>query len=158
MFDLGGETEEKSLNEFKYTFEEHEEFQNKELLSLEKEMLGFYLSGHPLEKMKTQIENQTNINSIILREIGNQDEEDSGNIERGELLSKYKDGQNVKFAGIITSVKKKYTKNNKIMAFITIEDLYGQAEIICFENAYMKAGKSLVEENIVMVERKTKYS
>ena len=38
------------------------------------------------------------------------------------------------------------------MAFISIEDLYGVAEIICFENAYYKAGKSLVEENIVMVE------
>lgn len=38
------------------------------------------------------------------------------------------------------------------MAFISIEDLYGVAEIICFENAYYKAGKSLIEENIVMVE------
>lgn len=65
---------------------------------------------------------------------------------------KYKDGQMVKYAGIITSIKKKYTKNNKIMAFVTIEDLYGQAEILCFENAYIKAGKSLVEENIVIVD------
>lgn len=66
--------------------------------------------------------------------------------------TKYSDGQNVKYAGIITSIKKKYTKNNKIMAFVTIEDLYGTAEIIVFENAYLKAGKSLVEENIVIVE------
>ena len=58
----------------------------------------------------------------------------------------------MKYAGIITSIKKKYTKNNKIMAFVTIEDLYGQAEIIVFENAYMKAGSSLTEENIVLVE------
>ena len=43
------------------------------------------------------------------------------------------------------------------MAFVTIEDLYGTAEVIVFENAYIKAGKSLVEENIVIVERKTKY-
>ena len=70
---------------------------------------------------------------------------------------KYHDGQNVKYAGIITSIKKKYTKNNKIMAFVTIEDLYGTAEVIVFENAYIKAGKSLIEENIVMVERKIKY-
>lgn len=65
---------------------------------------------------------------------------------------KYKDGQNVKYVGIITSIKKKYTKNNKIMAFVTIEDLYGIAEIIVFENAYLKAGKSLIEENIVIVD------
>lgn len=65
---------------------------------------------------------------------------------------KYQDGQNVKYAGIILAIKKKYTKNNKIMAFVTIEDLYGTAEIIVFENAYLKAGKSLLEENIVIVD------
>ena len=47
--------------------------------------------------------------------------------------------------------------NDKLMAFVTLEDLYGTAEVIAFENAYLKAGKSLVEENIVMVERKVKY-
>ena len=65
---------------------------------------------------------------------------------------KFVDGQKVKFAGIITSIKKKYTKNNKIMAFITIEDLYGTVEIIAFENAVIGAGRSLVEENIVVVD------
>ena len=65
---------------------------------------------------------------------------------------KFKDGQNVKFAGIINSIKKKYTKNNKIMAFVTLEDLYGSMEVIVFENAYQSAGNSLMEENIVLVE------
>ena len=62
------------------------------------------------------------------------------------------DGQKIKYAGIITSIKKKYTKNNKIMAFVTIEDLYGIAEVLVFENAYLNAGASLVEENIVIVD------
>lgn len=66
--------------------------------------------------------------------------------------NKFVDGQKVKYAGIITSIKKKYTKNNKIMAFITIEDLYGTAEVIAFENAVINAGKSLIEENIVIVD------
>lgn len=65
---------------------------------------------------------------------------------------KFVDGQRVKYAGIITSIKKKYTKNNKIMAFITVEDLYGTAEIIAFENTVINAGKSLIEENIVIVD------
>lgn len=65
---------------------------------------------------------------------------------------KFVDGQRIKYAGIITSIKKKYTKNNKIMAFITIEDLYGIAEIIAFENTVINAGKSLIEENIVIVD------
>ena len=154
MFDLGNEEEKEELNEIKYKFEEHEEIPEKELLSLEKEMLGIYLSGHPLGKLKEKIERQTNINTIELNKLGelmstNLDED---NIQVHNEKPKYKDGQNVKYAGIITSIKKKYTKNNKIMAFVTIEDLYGMAEIIVFENAYLKAGKSLVEENIVMVD------
>ena len=156
MFDLGSEEEKNQMNEIKYTFFEREELPNKELLSLEKEMLGIYISGHPLEKLRNQIAAQTNINTIELRKI---DEEMSSNLNNPEMellkqaaKPKYQDGQKVKYAGIITSIKKKYTKNNKIMAFVTIEDLYGIAEVIVFENAYIKAGKSLVEENIVLVD------
>ncbi len=157
MFDLGSEEEKEQLNEIKYTYDEKEELPNKELLSLEKEMLGIYISGHPLEKLKEQIQAQTNINTIDIRAI--EEQMSSSAQDEAELImtrqsgkTKYKDGQNVKYAGIITSIKKKYTKNNKIMAFVTIEDLYGMAEIIVFENAYIKSGKSLVEENIVMVD------
>ena len=153
MFDLGSTEEKEELKEMQYTFEEHEELPNKELLSLEKEMLGIYISGHPLEKLRTQIEMQTNINTIQLRQI---DEQMNSQIRMEEVTNnetnKFADGQRIKYAGIITSIKKKYTKNNKIMAFVTIEDLYGTAEIICFENAYINAGKSLVEDNIVLVD------
>ena len=160
MFDLGGSKEEQeSLNEIKYTFNEQEELSNKELLSIEKEMLGIYISGHPLEKLRKQIEAQTNINSMQIKnitQVNNLNPED--NVITGGFstnINKFTDGQKVKYAGIITQIKKKYTKNNKIMAFVTIEDLYGTVEVIVFENAYMNAGKSLVEENIVMVDRKT---
>ena len=157
MFDLGNDQEKEEMNEIKYSFEEHEELPTKELLSLEKEMLGIYISGHPLENLRKQIETQTTINSMKLKQIDEQIEvglSDTDTMQNANSIEKlkYKDGQNVKYAGIITSIKKKYTKNNKIMAFVTVEDLYGQAEIIVFENAYMKAGKSLVEENIVIVD------
>ena len=156
MFDLGTEEEKQELNEIKYNFYEQEELPNKELLSLEKEMLGIYISGHPLEKLRNQISAQTNINTMELRKIDEEMASNQNNPDM-ELLKqatkpKYQDGQKVKYAGIITSIKKKYTKSNKIMAFVTIEDLYGTAEILVFENAYIKAGKSLVEENIVMVD------
>ena len=153
MFDLGSNEEKEEMEEMKYKFEEHEELSNKELLSIEKEMLGIYISGHPLEKLREQIETQTNINSLEMKKIDEQNsnsEFDTENINQEKL--KYTDGQHVKYAGIITSVKKKYTKNNKIMAFVTIEDLYGQAEVIVFENAYIKAENNLVEENIVLVD------
>ena len=153
MFDLGSEQQKEEMNEIKYTFEEHTELSNKELLSIEKEMLGIYISGHPLEKLRSRIEAQTNINTMQLRKI---DEQINLQIGMEEMATnekqKFVDGQKIKYAGIITSIKKKYTKNNKIMAFVTIEDLYGTVEVIVFENAYMSAGKSLVEENIVMVD------
>ncbi len=156
MFDLGSKEEQENLDEMKYKFEEHEELPDRELLALEKEMLGIYISGHPLEKLRTQIEKQTNINTIELRQLVEQmSTTNTGGGLEGELTPvniKYHDGQNVKYAGIINSVKKKYTKNNKIMAFVSIEDLYGTAEVIVFENAYIKAGKSLIEGNIVIVD------
>ena len=151
MFDIGSENEKEKMNEIKYTFNEREEMSEKELLSLEKEMLGIYISGHPLEKYKNALENRTNINTLELRRL---DESLKGNVENEKTNEKYKykDGQNVKYAGIITSIKKKYTKNNKIMAFVTIEDLYGTVEVLVFESAYLKSSNSLIEENIVSVD------
>ncbi len=152
MFDVGNDQQKEKLNDMKYQFEIREELPNKELLSLEKEMLGIYISGHPLEKIKEQLKQQTNINTKELHKIDEQMSSQSNEEGIVKEKLKYKDGQQVRYAGIITSIKKKYTKNNKIMAFITIEDLYGTAEIIAFENAYLKSEKSLVEENIVLVE------
>ena len=157
MFDLGGESdeEENNINEIKYNFMERPELNERELLSIEKEMLGIYISGHPLEKIREQIIATTNISSLQMHEIdeiNTASTVDDGNMDiRAKERMKFEDGQQVKIAGIITSVKKKYTKNNKIMAFVTIEDLYGSAEIIVFEPTYMKAQNVLVEENIVMI-------
>ena len=155
MFDLGNSEEENNLSDIKYNFEIKEELSEKELLSMEKEMLGIYVSGHPLEKIRDQIISSTNISSLKMKEIDEQnsinENEDGSNIRVNDV-AKYIDGQEVKIAGLITSVKKKYTKNNKIMAFVTIEDLYGSAEIIIFEPTYLKCQDLLVEENIVMID------
>ena len=63
-----------------------------------------------------------------------------------------RDNSNVKIAGIITGIKKKFTKNNKLMAFVTIEDLYGSCESIVFENVYNNYSDLLYEESIVLIE------
>ena len=156
MFDLGGSSEEENnLNEIKYNFVEQPELNERELLSMEKEMLGIYISGHPLQKIREQIMATTNISSQQMKEIDeiNAIGPDGENSDvRVKERPKFVDGQEVKIAGIITSVKKKYTKNNKIMAFVTIEDLYGSAEIIVFEPTYLKSQEVLVEENIVMID------
>ena len=144
MFDLM-EEEGEELENKKYVFEELEELEERELLSMEKEMLGIYISGHPLEKFRNIIEKQTNINSMAIFEI---DEE----MQSMENTTKYKDGQNIKIIGIVSKVKKKYTKNNKIMAFITLDDLYGSSEIIVFDSVFSRNYGVIVEENIVLIE------
>ena len=141
MFDLGGS----DSKEMKYTFKEFPEYSRKELLFMEKEMLGLYISGHPLDNIRHQIEMQTNINSFQMRQMENTDEIGD------EIRQEIKDGQMVKYAGIITKIKKKYTKNNKLMAFLTVEDLYGPTEIILFESAYQNCANVLMEDNIVLV-------
>ena len=156
MFDLGNtEEDQNNLNEVKYNYKELPEMSEKELLSMEKEMLGIYVSGHPLEKIRNQTIATTNISSAQMKEIDeiNSISEDEENSDiRVKERNRFVDGQEVKIAGIITSVKKKYTKNNKIMAFVTLEDLYGSAEIIVFEPTYLKAQNILVEENIVIID------
>ena len=159
MFDLGSANKEENLKEAKYTYTQKDEFSEKELLSQEKEMLGIYLSGHPLEKLKEEIERQITISSKDIMQLNSNANniENEGNMPDVELQNqfettqKFKDGQDVIFAGIITSIKKKFTKTNKIMAFITVEDLYGQVEVLTFENAYLSAKDSLIEENIVLI-------
>ena len=135
MFDLV-----KPEETVKYQYTVLKELDERELLAQEKEMIGIYISGHPLEKFKEAIQRQTNINSIQIKDL---------NVENA---GKFKDGQNVKYAGTITSVKKKYTKRNTIMAFVTVEDLYGSAEIVVFDSVFSRCDNILVEENIVLVE------
>ena len=144
MFDLTSMNDDEK-EELKYNFIELKEYEDKELLSMEKEMLGIYISGHPLEKIREQIIKATNIDTIKMKEI-KEELDNTGN------TTKYKDGQFVKYAGIISSIKKKYTKNNKLMAFVTIEDLYGSAEIIIFESVYQSAVNLLTVDNVVLIE------
>ena len=145
MFDIFmGSEEEKTMDEIKYNYTVMDEYSEKELLSMEKEMLGLYITGHPLEALRAEIEHQTDINTLKMVEAKEEE------LETGRMP--LKDGQNVKFAGIISSIKRKYTKTNKIMAFVTVEDLYGTCEVIVFENCYLNAQEALMEDSIVLVD------
>ena len=64
--EMNTKQEKEDMEKQKYKFEEYEEMPEKEMLSMEKEMLGIYISGHPLEKMREQIMHSTNINSLDL--------------------------------------------------------------------------------------------
>ena len=138
MFDLGN-TEEEKKESMKYKFTTLKEFDEKELLSMEKEMLGIYISGHPLSKLKDKIQKVSTINTREMLKIK----------EENDLS---KDGKQVKYIGIINSIKRKYTKKNTIMAFVTVEDLYGTTEVIVFDSCYSKSQNVLLEENIVLID------
>lgn len=144
MFDLMEEDEE-NIETKKYTFIEKEEMPEKELLILEKEMLGVYITGHPLDKIRKAVENKTNINTFNMIKI-NQDMEEFGR------TNEYKDGQYVKFVGVVSKITKKFTRKNTTMAFVSLEDFYGTAEIIVFDSVYAKSSNILINDNILFVE------
>lgn len=123
----------------KYSYNEKQEFPKKELLTQEKEMLGIYISGHPLDNIKEELRRVTNVDSLKIRN----SKDESSNLQ---------DGQTVIYGGIIASKKIKSTKNNEMMAFIEIEDLYGSVEAIVFPKTLREYANLFIEENIILVE------
>lgn len=126
-------------------FEELAEYPQKVLLSMEKEMLGLYVSGHPLDDYKEELEDETNLISTELANLENNEETDNL-----ELISQY-DNKSVVIGGIITSKRTKSTKNNEIMAFLEVEDLFGIFEVIVFPKTYKNYFALIEEESIVTI-------
>lgn len=120
------------------------EFEKRHMLTMEKEMTGLYLSGHPLEEYEKTLKMQTSvkISDILVRET----------LEDGFVKeSKVKDGDKVIIGGIITEVSKKITKNNDMMAFAKVEDLYGAIEIIVFPKVFQKCRELINEDGMLIV-------
>jgi len=116
------------------------EYNEKTLLSMEKEMVGLYLSGHPLSEYEGVLEKYATTNSSEISEISEQQE------------TVLYDGSRVVLGGIIIKKQNKITKNNNMMAFITLEDLYGTVEGIIFPKIYDNCKDILYEDNIILVE------
>lgn len=117
------------------------EYPAKVLLTLEKEVLGIYLSGHPLAEYETQIRTQTSATSKDFRL-----PEDLAD-ERP-----LKDGQRAIVGGIIVQKKVVTTRNNKTMAFVTLEDVLGTIEVIVFPNIYEKGAHYFDEDRVVLID------
>ncbi|EFG89897.1 DNA polymerase III, alpha subunit [Clostridium carboxidivorans P7] len=131
--------------EVKIEYPEIKEFEKRHILAMEKEMTGLYLSGHPLEEYEKSLSLQTS--AKISDIIGDESLED-GTVGQ---QSKLKDGDKVIIGGIINSVTKKVTRNNDMMAFIKLEDLYGVIEIIIFPKVFQKYRTLVDEDSIVIV-------
>jgi len=102
-----------------------------EKLSKEKEVLGIYVSGHPLDRFRAELEN-----------FGTSDTEKIANV---------RDGREVRFGGIISSLKLMNDKRGNQMAFATIEDFKGSTEVIIFSDCFEKGKIFIRPDNIVMV-------
>lgn len=105
------------------------EFDSKELLAHEKDVLGIYLSGHPLDKVRETLERYISITSA---DLVISDEEESSEKQEEPV----QDGQNVVVGGMVAEKKVIFTKSNKKMAFLTLEDTRGTMEIVVFPNLY----------------------
>ncbi len=116
----------------------------KEVLEMEKEILGLYVSGHPLDEYKEYITKNSTITSKELLDITNISEEN-------ELYNdgKIYDNTNQVFCGILTNCKILTTKSNKQMMFANVEDLYGSIEVVIFPNIYVKYSNILQKDNIL---------
>ena len=122
------------------------ELPQKELLKLEKESIGYYISGHPLNEFSEEIANTSTITFSELSR-GNDEDEEFSLVQNKNIT----DGAKVKICAIAAGIKTKITKNNKMMAFVTAEDLTGQAEILVFPNVYDSAKRYLVEDMPIVI-------
>ncbi|KEI94768.1 DNA polymerase III subunit alpha [Clostridium botulinum] len=121
------------------------EFDKKYILQMEKEMTGLYFSGHPLEEYEETLKIQTShlISDIIPKESL------EGNLV--DTISSIKDGDKVVVGGMITHVSKKLTRNNDMMAFIVLEDLYSSIEVIVFPKIFNMARTIINEDEVVLL-------
>ncbi len=149
LFDMGIS---QSVAEIKMEYRITPEFTNKELLSMEKEMLGIYISGHPLSEYKELIDKYVNVFTTDLSQATETEQEGDGVIQQSvELNTKIRDGQVAIVAGIIAATKTITTRKNKMMAFVSLEDLYGHMEIVVFPNVYERYRSLLEQDSVIAV-------
>lgn len=131
-------------------YPEIKEYPSKMLLSMEKEMLGLYISGHPLSEFEEELNSQVTLYSSDIN-MEQTEDPDEGALAHSKT---FQDGMPVIIGGIIASKKTKTTKSNKLMAFVDLEDLYGVVEVIVFPTILEKYGRFIEEEGIVLINGK----
>lgn len=136
LFDFVAEDEKKN---FQITFPEVEEFKKEELLAFEKEILGIYVSGHPLEEY--EILWRSNVTAVSTDFV----------VEEETDRAKVEDNSKVVIGGMITGKVTKITKSSQMMAFITVEDLVGTVEVVVFPKDYEKNRDILIEDSKVFL-------
>ena len=136
LFDLAGEEDRK---QYEIRLPDVGEYPKEILLNFEKEVLGIYISGHPLQEYE----------GLWRKNITNTTADFALDEETGAIHAR--DGSKAVIGGLIAEKKIKYTKNDKVMAFLQVEDLVGTVEVIVFPKVYEQYGSRLTEEGKVFL-------
>ena len=140
LFDAFTDTQEDNSMQDIYQLPKLDELDERKKLSLEKEVLGMYVTGHPLSQYEKQLKLTTSIDNATLNAL-KEDEQAYISLDNREVI----------MGGMVVNKTIKTTKRNDIMAFVELEDLYGQIEIIVFPQILQKYNHILNEDNIVYV-------
>ena len=140
LFDFAAEEEKQ---QYQITMPDVPEFPKEELLAFEKEILGIYISGHPMDEYL-----ETWKNSITAKTTDFMVDEESGR-------AVVEDGVRVTIGGMITAKTVKLTKNGQQMAFVTVEDMVGSVEVIVFPRDYESKRNMLNEDAKVFISGRT---
>ncbi|MBE6070451.1 MAG: DNA polymerase III subunit alpha [Clostridium butyricum] len=151
---LFGATEELKNPEVRYP--EIKEFDKRNLLAMEKEMTGLYITGHPLDDYAKSLKIQTTneiaeVYSVQETLDTNETDEIIPGIEIFNKNEGLQDNDRVVFGGILASVNQKITRNNAIMAFLTLEDLSGSIEVIVFPRTLEQVKSLCVTDSLVII-------
>lgn len=138
LFDMGG-ADDQAGDQLPYM----PEYSQQEKLKYEKEMMGIYISGHPLAEYEDFLTAQPYHTTSFL-----QDEDGNSSLQ---------DGQSVTISGMISAVTYKTTRSGQQMAFATVEDLYGEVEVIIFANVLQRAMNLIYAESIITVRGRASF-
>jgi DNA polymerase-3 subunit alpha len=139
LFDFASDEDKK---QYEISYPNVEELDKNTMLAYEKEVLGIYVSGHPLDEYETMWRRNVSATTLdfeIDEEVGK---------------AKVEDGSSHVIGGIISAKSVKTTRTNSMMAFITVEDLVGTVEVIVFPRDYEKYKEELLEDNKVFIRGK----
>ncbi|MDE7078587.1 MAG: DNA polymerase III subunit alpha [Clostridia bacterium] len=143
---LGDEDVEDTKDDVPYL----KEYSDKQFLALEKEVLNVYVTGHPLDEYRDEINkfdfNISKISDLLSKNL-DEDELEESDLQ---LLAQY-ENKEVILGCMLSKIEKKTTKSGGIMAYTTIEDLYGEMEGVLFPKTYERNRNLLINDNIVMV-------
>lgn len=137
LLDFWGETSEQALT---LSLPELEEYSHSELLAMEKEALGMYISGHPLSEYRQSLSDPSLTQIVAAKEVAVDQENNEP------------DAANVLMGGMLNTVKKITTRKGDPMAFATLEDLTGNIEVVFFPKTYQKY-KGLIESDAMVLIR-----